>query len=135
VTALGLATEHYQKEQALWNGNNGETVFYQSELPYDPPSQSAWTDGTANGYPAYVVTNLVGTHQAYGLGIYSFFNQGVNIIEDNAMTVPTAFGVSVHDVGTVFLNGSGQITHVINGVGATANITNSGHLNPVVSYP
>jgi hypothetical protein len=135
VTATGLAVEHYQKEQVLWNGNGGETIFYQSELPYDPPSQSAWTDGTANGYPSYVVSSSATTHQAYGLGIYSFFNQGLNIIEDNAMTVPNKSGIAIHDVGTVFLNGSGQITHVINGQGTTANSSNGGSLNPVVLYP
>ncbi|WP_433983549.1 hypothetical protein RBB78_20960 [Tunturiibacter empetritectus] len=135
VTATGLFVEHYQKEQVLWNGNGGETIFYQSELPYDPPSQSAWTDGTANGYPSYVVSNWATTHQAYGLGIYSFFNQGINIIEDNAMTVPNASGVAIHDVGTVWLNGSGQITHVINGQGATVNSSNADTLSPVVLYP
>ena len=135
VTATGLFVEHYQKEQVLWNGNGGETIFYQSELPYDPPSQSAWMDGTANGYPSYVVSASVTTHQAYGLGIYSFFNQGVNIIEDNAMTVPDTSGIAIHDVGTVWLNGSGQITHVINGQGTTANSSNGGSLNPVVLYP
>jgi hypothetical protein len=134
VTALGLFVEHYQKEQVLWNGNGGQTIFYQSELPYDPPSQGAWTDGTANGYPSYVVSNSATTHQAYGLGIYSFFNQGINIIEDNAMTVPNN-GTAIHDVGTVFLSGSGQITHVINGQGATVNSSNPGSLSPVVSYP
>ena len=135
VTATGLAVEHYQKEQVLWNGNNGETIFYQSELPYDPPSQAAWMDGAANGYPSYVVSNLVNTHQVFGSGIYSFFSQGIPIIEDNAMTVPNAPGVAVHDTGTVFLNGSGQITHVINGVGTTASQANIGQLNPVVTYP
>ncbi|WP_433963603.1 coagulation factor 5/8 type domain-containing protein [Tunturiibacter gelidiferens] len=135
VTATGLFVEHYQKEQVLWNGNGGETIFYQSELPYDPPSQSAWTDGTANGYPSYAVSNSATTHQAYGLGIYSFFNQGINIIEDNAMTVPNASGVAIHDVGTVWLNGSGQITHVINGQGATVSSSNADTLSPVVFYP
>ena len=135
VTATGLFVEHYQKEQVLWNGNGGETIFYQSELPYDPPSQSAWTDGTANGYPSYVVSNSATTHQAYGLGIYSFFDQGINIIDDNAMTVPNASGVAIHNVGTVWLNGSGQITHVINGQGATVNSSNADTLSPVVLYP
>ena len=135
VTALGLAVEHYQKEQVLWNGNAGQTLFYQSELPYDVPSQSAWTDDTANGYPSYVVTGLAGTHQAHGLGIYSYFNQGVPIVEDNAITVPDTPGVTVQDAGTVFLNGSGQITHVINGTGPTANKQNDGQLQPVVSFP
>jgi hypothetical protein len=135
VTALGLAVEHYQKQQVLWNGSAGETIFYQSELPYDPPSQSAWKDGNANGYPSYVVTSLATTHQAFGFGIYSFFNQGVNIVEDNAMTVPKRSGVTVQAVGDVFLDGSGQITHVINGVGATVNAATAGQLNPIVSYP
>ena len=135
VTALGLAVEHYQKQQVLWNGNAGETIFYQSELPYDPPSQAAWKDGRANGYPSYVVADSVNKHAAYGLGIYSYFNQGVNIIEDNAMTVPVANGVKVTGIGTVFLNGSGQITHVINGAGSTADISNDGTLQPVVTYP
>ncbi len=135
VTALGLAVEHYQKQQVLWNGNRGETIFYQSELPYDPPSQSAWMDGKANGYPSFVVTALANTHQAYGLGIYSFFSQGIDIVEDNAMTVPKAPGVSVQDAGTVFLSGNGQITHVINGVGGTANSSDAGALQPVVTYP
>ena len=134
VTALGLAVEHYQKEQVVWNGNDGETIFFQSELPYDPPSQSAWMDGNANGYPAYVVTKNVTTHKAYGLGIYSFFNLGINIIEDNAMIVPNAPGISINDVGTVFLNGSGSITHVIDNTGNSASSSDADKLQPVVVY-
>ncbi len=135
VLATGLAVEHYQKEQVLWNGEAGETIFYQSELPYDPPSQAAWMDGKANGYPSYVVADSVKTHTAYGLGIYSYFNQGVNILEDNAMTVPVNPGVTIHDTGTVWLNGSGQITHVINGTGAAVNSSFADQLSPVITYP
>jgi hypothetical protein len=135
VTALGLAVEHFQKEEVLWNGQNGQTIFFQSELPYDPPSQSAWMDGTSNGYPSYVVSNAVTSHQAWGLGIYSFFNQGINIVEDNAMTVPIRSGVQIHDAGTVWLNGSGQITAVINGTGAPVNSSFADRVSPVVTYP
>ncbi len=136
VLATGLAVEHYQKEQVLWNGNGGETIFYQSELPYDPPSQAAWTDGKANGYPSYAVAKNVTTHQAYGLGIYSFFNQGINIIEDNAITAPDLSGVVFEDAGTVFLNGMGQITSVINGQGGPVNSTFPDQLhNPITVYP
>lgn len=134
VVALGLAVEHYQKEQVLWNGNGGQTLFYQSELPYDVPSQSAWMNGSANGYPSYVVAPSVCTHKAYGLGIYSYFNQGVNIVEDNAMTTPNATGIAVQDVGTVFLGGSGSITHPINGTGPAASGSAQGTLEPVASY-
>ncbi len=135
VTALGLAVEHYQTQQVLWNGNDGETIFYQSELPYDPPSQSAWMDGSANGYPSYVVDQGVTSHRAYGLGIYSFFNLGINIVEDNAITVPDISGVAIHDAGTVWLNGSGQITHVINGEGAPVNSSFADKVSPIVTYP
>ena len=135
VTALGLAVEHYQKQQVIWNGNDGETIFYQSELPYDVPSQSAWKDGRSNGFPSYVVADSVNKHLAYGLGVYSYFNQGIDITEDNAITVPVANGVTVHDAGTVFLNGSGQIKHVINGAGPAADTSNIGTEQQVVQYP
>ena len=53
VTMYGLAVEHYQAVQVQWNGNGGADYFYQSEMPYDPPSQSAWMDGSADGYPSH----------------------------------------------------------------------------------
>ena len=119
----------------VWNGNDGETIFFQNELPYDVPNQAAWQEGTANGYPAYEVSAGVKTHQAYGLGMYSFFNKGVDIVEDNAMIVPNTPGVVIHDAGTVWLNGSGQITHVIDGVGAIVNSSYADQLSGVVVYP
>ncbi len=119
VTALGLAVEHYQAEQVLWNGSNGETIFYQSELPYDVPSQSAWVSGSANGYPSYVVGKSVCSHELYGAGVYSYFNQGVSIVEDSAVTVPNTTGVAVNSAVSVFLNGSGSITHIVNDQGAS----------------
>jgi len=117
VTALGLAVEHYEQTQVQWNGERGETIFYQSELPYDPPSQSAWMDGSANGYPSYVVAPQVTRHTAYGMGVYSFFSQGVPIVEDSAISVPNTPGVSVTHAVSVFLTGSGSITHVVDDAG------------------
>lgn len=37
VTAYGLFVEHYQKYEVIWNGNDGNVVFFQNELPYDVP--------------------------------------------------------------------------------------------------
>jgi hypothetical protein len=42
VTAYGLFVEHFQKTEVVWNGNGGTDVFFQNEMPYDVPSQSAW---------------------------------------------------------------------------------------------
>src|SRR4051812_14012529 len=33
VTATGLFVEHFQKYNVIWNGNGGEVVFFQNELP------------------------------------------------------------------------------------------------------
>lgn len=117
VTALGLAVEHYQKEQVKWDGNCGTTIFYQSELPYDPPTQSAWMRGTSNGYESYVVGETVRRHQAWGLGVYTYENAGPPIVEDRAIRVPASPGVAVHDAVTVFLNGHGSILHIVNDAG------------------
>ncbi len=45
VTAYGLFVEHYQKDQVIWNGQRGTDIFFQNEMPYDPPSQAAWMAG------------------------------------------------------------------------------------------
>ena len=63
VTLYGLFVEHCQEYQTLWNGNGGRTYFYQSELPYDPPSQAAWSHGQTKGYASYKVADTVTTHQ------------------------------------------------------------------------
>ena len=42
VTAYGLFVEHYEKDEVIWNGKDGTDIFFQNEMPYDPPSQAAW---------------------------------------------------------------------------------------------
>jgi hypothetical protein len=133
VTASGLAVEHYEQNQVVWNGEHGQTIFYQSELPYDVPSQSAWMQGNANGYSSYAVSGSVRDHHAYGLGVYSFFNQGVDIVEDSAITVPDASDVSVTHAVSVFIAGSGSISHVVNDAGGT--VGGSFGLSFLPSYP
>src|ERR1019366_4894464 len=80
VTAYGLFVEHYQKYEVIWNGNHGTDVFFQNEMPYDPPSQAAWMEAPGvNGWAAFKVGKHVSRFTGYGMGSYSFFNQGVNI--------------------------------------------------------
>jgi hypothetical protein len=139
VVATGLFVEHYQKDEVIWNGQNGKIVFFQNEMPYDPPSQAAWTqpDGTL-GYPAIHVTSHVQSFQAWGIGSYSYFNQGVNIYSANAFVVPTTLAPgSIHDALTIFLStaGFGGIQNVINGTGGSSTIANPDTVVPVVSYP
>jgi hypothetical protein len=120
VTALGLAVEHYEAEQVLWNGEGGETIFYQSEMPYDVPSQAAWMNGSVDGYASYNVAPSVTSHIAYGLGVYSYFDQGVAIVANSGISAPVASGVIFNDAVTVFLAGSGDINYTIASDSSTA---------------
>ena len=118
-----------------WNGAGGRDYFFQSELPYDPPSQSAWMhDSTTNGYPAFAVGPSVTTFTGYGLGVYSNFDQGVPIEASSAFVTPNAAGVAMKDLFTVHLSGSGGIERVINTTGAAVNAGFGGPSN-LVSYP
>jgi hypothetical protein len=133
VTAYGLFVEHYQKYQTIWNGERGRTIFYQSELPYDVPSQAAWQHAGVKGWASYKVGDRVHKHEAWGLGAYAYFNQGVDIRADRAIEVPVKKGITFHDAVTVFLNGSGGIEHTINDAGtATVGVFGTSY---VVKYP
>jgi hypothetical protein len=133
VTATGLFVEHYQEEQTIWNGEDGQTLFYQNEIPYDVPNQAAWMDGDRLGYAAYRVADDVQNHSAIGTGTYSFFNQGQDIRLESGIQAPNAPGVSFRSLTAVFLNGSGGINHVINDTGAA--VQQGTQRTQVVSYP
>jgi len=140
VTATGLFVEHYQKTEVVWNGDGGSVVFFQNELPYDPPSQAAWTQPSGVlGYPALEVTPGVSHFDGYGMGSYSFFNQGIDIFAANAFVVPEALPPgSLHDLLTIFLDpsvGKGGILNVINDTGGSSTIANPDVPVTVVSYP
>jgi hypothetical protein len=139
VTAYGLFIEHYQKYEIIWNGNSGTDVFLQNEMPYDPPSQAAWMEAPGvDGYAAFKVANHVTSFKGYGLGSYSFFDQGINIFAANAFEVPSNLPTgSMNDMLTIFLNtsGSGGILNVINNTGGSSTIANPDTPVTVVTYP
>jgi hypothetical protein len=139
VTAYGLFIEHYQKYEVIWNGNGGTDIFLQNEMPYDAPSQAAWMEAPGvDGYAAFKVANHITRFSGYGLGSYSFFNQGINIYAANAFEVPSTLPAgSMNDLLTIFLNtsGSGGILNVINNTGGSSTIANPDTPVTVVSYP
>jgi hypothetical protein len=135
VTAYGLAVEHYQKYETVWTGQHGTLIFFQNENPYEVPDQAAWmASPTQDGYPALYLPKGVTSFQGYGLGVYSYFDQGVAIENAMGIQAPDTSGVQFHDLLTVFLNGSGGIQSVINGTGAAVSSTFGGP-SDVVSYP
>lgn len=117
VTAYGLFVEHHQQYQVLWNGEFGRTYFYQSEIPYDPPNQQAWTNAQGGrGWASYKVADTVKHHEAFGLGVYSVFRHP-DVVLDRAIEVPMVPGVRFHDMITVALDNLGAIEHVIDNTG------------------
>jgi hypothetical protein len=134
VTAYGLFVEHYQKYNVVWNGQGGKTIFFQNELPYDPPNQASYMNGSLRGYAAYKVADSVTSHEGWGLGSYCNFDVDPSVVDEHSFEVPNNSGVRFHDLLTVSLGGKGVINHVINSTGAAAQGTNTVPVN-VVSYP
>ena len=133
VEATGLFVEHYQQTEVAWNGQNGKIIFFQNEMPYDPPNQAAWMNGSSNGYPAIAVASNVTSFGGWGLGSYCYFNVNPAVNSAMAFQSPSTAGVAWHDLLTVSLGNVGTISHVINTTGAVTptNTTPS----DVVSFP
>jgi len=139
VTAYGLAVEHYQKNEVIWSGQGGTDIFFQNELPYDPPSQSAWmASPTQDGYPAFLLSSGVKTFQGYGMGSYVvFIDTAATLYDAEAFQAPRTQGVQFHNLTAVWIAGSGGDTSIINGVGGPVTSANPGVVEPVdlSSYP
>jgi len=139
VTAYGLAVEHYQRSEVIWSGQGGTDVFFQNELPYDPPAQSDWmASPSQDGYPAFLVTPRVATFQGYGMGSYVvFIDTTATLYDAEAFESPDRPGVQFHDIFGVWIGGSGGDTSIINGAGGPVTSTNPGTVEPVdlASYP
>jgi len=78
VTGYGVACEHTLENLLEWNGENGKTYFYQSELPYDVDNSYG-----ERGYASYKVNQNVKSHESWGAGVYSYFR-------DNQVSVNSA---------------------------------------------
>ncbi|WP_119870305.1 adenylyl cyclase [Frondihabitans sp. 762G35] len=134
VTATGLFVEHYQKDNVVWNGERGITIFFQNELPYDAPNQAAWQHDGILGYAGYKVSDRVKTHTLWGGGSYIFTNVDPTIHATHGFEVPVTPGVQLHDLLTVNL-GAGTLDHVVNDTGAPATTQAVGTPVSLVSGP
>jgi hypothetical protein len=135
VTATGLFVEHFQKYNVIWNGNDGEVIFFQNELPYDPPTQADYEHDGVLGYAAFKVADNVQSFQGYGMGSYIFTNVNPDIHVSHAFEVPDTPGVQMRDLLTINLSGPGTIDHVINDTGGAVSSANQDVASQVVSYP
>ncbi len=137
VKVYGLFNEHFQEYQTIWNGENGEMVFYQSESPYDAPEQSAYMshDGTVAGYAAYKVGDNVQTHDAKAMGIYDVIINDIRI--ENSVEAPEREGVRFTNLCNNSLSNPGPrgIGYLINGKYKSTYETWRDNLVRVINYP
>jgi hypothetical protein len=125
VTVYGLFCEHFKEYQTLWNGNGGKVYFYQSEMPYDPPTAADFKHGSTNGYASYKVSDGVKSHEAWGVGIYCVFFKAP-VIVDQAIETPVGIEKDIHHKIIFWLNGGDKgsiIKSVINGKGGFVDVT------------
>jgi hypothetical protein len=121
VVATGLFVEHYQKYNVFWAGENGKTIMFQNEMPYDPPNQAAYQHDGLLGWAAYKVAGSVETHEGWGLGSYCYFNVDPSIHASHAFEVPVTPGVKLHDILDLSITNHGTIDHVVNDFGPPTN--------------
>jgi len=111
VTMYGLAVEHTLETMSKWNGENGRSYFYQSELPYGVSER--WGE---NDFVGYEVADHVQKHSAYGVGVYHFFRDHPAAAR-TGIRAPAALEESFVSPFGVYLNGKGSMQHVINDIG------------------
>ncbi|MEI7421013.1 MAG: coagulation factor 5/8 type domain-containing protein [Prolixibacteraceae bacterium] len=123
VVIYGLFNEHFQEYQTLWNGENGKMYFYQSELPYDPPTVDSWKHDGIGGYASYKVADHVKRHEAWGLGIYCVFYKAP-VVVNNTIETPPLLEKDIHHKIIFWLNGNKQslIKNVINDKGGSVHV-------------
>lgn len=116
VTTYGLGVEHHLDHNTKWYGNNGRVFFYQNELPYDVDE-----DFATRKVAGYFVGPNVVTHNAYGVGVYSYFRD-YEVYTPTGIIAPTSNpGVQFVQPFTIFLSGLGGITHILNDRGDPVN--------------
>lgn len=133
VTMYALMVEHFEQYQTVWNGDHGKVYMYQSEIPYDVPTQEVWMshEGQKNGYASFYVDGAVDAFEAWGLGVY-LYNRDASVELDTAMEVPDKNGVKVHNICTVMLTGYPGMNHIINESGDS--VTFAGERKVICEY-
>ena len=89
--------------------------------------------GGAQGWASYKVADSVTTHEAWGVGVYCFFNTNNSVVASRGFEVPNRSGVRFHGLVTVSLGGVGTINRVINDTGEAANLPHQ--VSYVANYP
>lgn len=98
VYTYGLAVEHTLEDNVIWDGDNGETYFFQAEIMYDY-LEDVWD------HDCYKIGANVTSHFATGLGCYSFFRDSGSKATAG-FSKPDLNNVKIDKACSIFLNGA-----------------------------
>lgn len=93
--SIGLAVEHFDEINTIWNGDYGSCVFFQNEFPYFVKSFP---------YPSLSIEN---NFQGYGMGFYCYFRDYNVTVQEAILTNPQK-KVHIDYAFTVYLNDGGN---------------------------
>ncbi len=78
-------------------------------------------DGEQNGYADYTVASSVLTHELWGGSVYCAFAADTPIKQAMAFKTPNNSGVTFKHLSTQCQNTKGEISHIVNSSGDSAN--------------
>ncbi|CAE7742793.1 unnamed protein product [Symbiodinium necroappetens] len=110
VTMYGLFVEHTLGDMTYWEGEDGTTFFYQSELPYDAMDADAARKVSTTPFSGsgYRVADSVQRHTAHGVGVYCYFRD-YDIIVPAGIRTPDGEGIKFRNAFTKWLNGGPKV--------------------------
>ena len=88
-----------------------------AQLPYGV-TQAEFGDP---GYTGYRVNASVASHDAWGVGVYTYFRDH-DVTVESGIVCPKALEPNFRNPLSIHLNGIGRVNHVINGVGVGTNV-------------
>ncbi len=117
VTMEGIWLEHFKMTEATWNGNRGQVIFLENELPLTIPYSAAgvqpsfWMQSSSfDGYPSLAVAPSVRSFTLTGFQSWSRFGSGCYCLVTSLITVPVKPNVAINDVFSGQILGSASLS-------------------------
>ena len=117
VTLEGIWLEHFKMTEATWNGNGGQVIFLENELPLTVPYSAAgvqpsfWMENSHfDGYPSLAVSASVRSFTLTGMQSWSRFGSGCDCVVTSLITAPVKRHVSINDIFSGQILGSASLS-------------------------
>jgi hypothetical protein len=142
VTWEGIWLEHFKMTEATWNGQGGQVVFLENELPFTPPfttdgvPPSDWMlNANFDGYPSLAVSPSVTSFRLSGFQSWSRFDNGCYCVVSSLITAPVRRDVTFHDLFSGLILGTAtSATPSGDTVGGVLNLIDTDGVSAYVPY-